>query len=162
MRARTPRAGETAGVSLSAAGAACAEALRSTGRDTSPLVRRAAGRASGQAPLRRQGERTGRGRPTFSARVEAGRGGEAVATKGFQWRRLSQQLPWHKRGTIIMACGSIGRPAQHRVQPTPLSRRGHQATVRAFRLCLQSERVAARLTPTLGGFAELLNYSHSQ
>jgi hypothetical protein len=39
--------------------------------------------------------------------------------------------------------------AQHRVQPTPLSRRGPQATVRAFRLCLQSERVAARLTPTL-------------
>jgi hypothetical protein len=119
----------------------------------------------GQASLRRQGERAGRGRATFSARVEAGRGGEAVAKKGFQWRRCSAQLSWHKRWTIIMACrlalrlrrrrrrqsGSIGRPAQPRVQPTPLSRRGHQATVRAFRLCLQSERAAARLTLTLGG-----------
>jgi hypothetical protein len=94
----------------------------------------------GQASLRRQGERAGRGRPTFSARIESGRGGEAVATKGFQWRRLSAQLSWHKRGMIIMACrlalrlrrrrrrqsGSIGRPAQHRVQPTraPRSKNG--------------------------------------
>jgi hypothetical protein len=76
----------------------------------------------GQASLRRQGERAGRGRATFSARIESGQGGEAVATWGFESCRLSAQLPWHKRGTIIMACGSIGRPAQHRVQPTRAAR----------------------------------------
>jgi hypothetical protein len=69
----------------------------------------------------------------------------SAAREAVRQRRLSS----HQRGMIIMARGSATGPAQHRVQPTPLSRRGTQATVRAFRLCLQSERVAARLTPTL-------------
>jgi hypothetical protein len=98
MRARTPRACGKAGVSLSAAGAACAglrlsgspsrprpsgaalsaacaEVLRSTGQRHAAFGAPRRRPRVGQVSLRRQGERAGRGRPTFSARVEAGRGG---------------------------------------------------------------------------------------
>jgi hypothetical protein len=142
MRARTPRACGTAGVSLSAAGAACAglrpsrvlSLPRPSGAALSAaFVERNAAKSGGRrlwfaAPerlpvgksWRRQCERAGRSRPTFSASVESGRGGEPLATWGFESRRLSAQLSWHTRGTIIMARGSIGSPAQHGLQPTAL------------------------------------------
>jgi hypothetical protein len=54
---------------------------------------------------------------------------------------------------IIMACGSIGRPAQHRVQPTraPRSKNGPVwlAMVRVGDRVFPDPR--GRLTPTLGG-----------
>jgi hypothetical protein len=111
MRARTPRACGKAGVSLSAAGAACAglrpsrvlSLPRPSGAALSAaFVERNAAKSGGRrlwfaAPerlpvgksWRRQGERAGRSRAPFSASVESGRGGEPLATWGFRWCRLS-------------------------------------------------------------------------